>query len=420
MRFLLLPSGPLWAALLILGAAAGISLSGATAYSGLFLLALVGCAFFAVQRLAFAAICVPIGAMGCILFFNAVPRQVDSIYYEHLLQYPYIDIFELIYSSYKQNLLGDQEANFAKGSFLLLAQPFVNRNLSYDEMAYLVPNFAVSLVIASLISELSMEFCKNHKISSQKIVRTIRSLSAGFFLISPSVMFFSSDFMKDLYAILFGLLTAILFVRRQWAWLALAVIISFVIRRYNPLMSFCLVMAVKGKGRWDYAMFAGYAVLMLGIIKLNIAAMANMLLSIVYIYMNPLPFRLENWEFPTGLLTFQGLVFAALPVFAVYQVLDRRMRAQGFDRIAISIALFGFLVIAVGYNNMVNLRGESMEIGRGGDNMTRKAFPALPLIDIQFAFVLAWVGTFLASRRKEVTVEMPDASLRNVPPVQTL
>ncbi|WP_434026034.1 hypothetical protein [[Pseudomonas] boreopolis] len=357
----------------------------------------VAASFYFIRRrvfsFPFAAFSLPVLMF---FMFDVMERQVDSEYYEFLIgSYAYRDLWDLIVGSYYSSILALDFSSLAKGSFLLVVYPLIKGAGGYDGMAYVAYSYFIFALSALLLYELALEFCLNHGMEGKR--KIIAGFSVSAFMLSPSLLFFSNDLLKDQLSMLLVLLATYLFIKRSYIFLAGALILAMMVRSYNPLIIFLFVMAIRAPARHDYKLFFFFLVGLLFLVKFNFAAMANMLFSSGYVFVNPFPFRSASWEIPINLVTIQGIIMSVALVAALWQLFNKRWRVLGLDRIALSIMLFGCLSVVVGFNNTVNLRGDSYQVGRGGDNMTRKSFPILPLLMLQLGCGIVVVSSMSRS-----------------------
>lgn len=339
------------------------------------------------NRMPFAAAAATIGAITPFLILPMLDRQVDGMYYEKFLNLGYQSMFNIIIESNLDFI--NEGSNRARGAFLLFVYPLIPRNSQYSAFSYIPFNFFMVASSSLVLKGLVDDFCRNHGL--EQVSQRIAEFSVAAFLLSPSVLFFSNDLLKDQTSMFLVLLTSLLFIRGRFVLCGIALLLAILIRSYNPLIIFSFVLAMRRPTKWDLRIVIFASIFIMAIVRFNVVALANIIFAIPYVYVNPIPFRLENWEFPTGMITFQGLFFIIPFIISVIQIFSPNMRERGWDRIALGIAVFAGVVIAVGFNNITNILGESYSFGQGGDNMTRKCFPILPLLCVQAALAYRYV-----------------------------
>ncbi|WP_137128944.1 hypothetical protein [Rhizobium sp. FY34] len=348
-------------------------------------LAVVGILYAAFMRDPLAGVIILLSIGLPYVFFDPASRFLDGQYYEVQLNYGYFEFLNMMIESVKGRVTSGD--NQIRGAFLVMIYPFLKVDAIFENFKFVPYNSLLIFGCAVVLRLLASDFCERHNMAAHGPL--VAKLTFYAFLLSPTSIFFSADLLKDQTSMFTVLLSTLLFVRRRYVLFALVVLAASLVRSYNPLTIACFILAVD---RPKKIYLLGGGVLLLGLLALvrgSPAAVVNMVASSVYVYVNPLPIRLSNWLPPVTLLTLQGVVFSVAWVGAMYQLFDARSRRMGLDRLTIAIALFGCILIAVGYNNAVNFNETEYGIGTGGDNMTRKCFPILPLICMQLSIVVA-------------------------------
>ncbi|MDD3030415.1 MAG: hypothetical protein PHS57_09120 [Alphaproteobacteria bacterium] len=334
--------------------------------------------------------------------FDTLAHRPDSFGYEYILGLGFGDMA----ARYKAALLGQESSWFLRGFFLFLTYPFANHAIPYEDGGFIPLNLFLLSLAAMTLRGLAADFAAHHGLSPR--VSLIVQTALALFLLSPTTLCYSNGLLKDQASMLLVLLSALLFVRRHVVLGFFVLCLASGVRLYNVLIVFLYVMAVKPPGKTDYALLFAFFVAMIGLVRFDPVALFNMVFATGYVYVNPLPYKIENWAFPTGLATAQGLFFFWGWAMSVVQILAGSLRRKGLDRIAWSIALYGCVAVAVGYNNVVVLKGGLYdEWGLGGDDMMRKTMPILPLVCLQMAYALSCLfrrsGAALPHRSYEAT-----------------
>lgn len=327
------------------------------------------------------------------LFFDPSNRFIDGMYYEAQLNHSYWEFLRIVFDSIYNRIYNSE--NQTRGSFLLLIYPLLKPDAEFSDYKFVAFNYTIIFSCAMLVRELASDFCRRNGFSESRLF--ISRFSFYLFLLSPSSLFFSGDILKDQTSMMLVLLSTLMFVRRHLFLFGFALIAATSVRSYNPLIIACFICAVDWPSKRDLFVIIAVAAAMFVVVRGSPAAIVNMIAASVYVYVNPLPIRLENWLYPTGLLTAQGLLFFVAWVGSLQVLTEKRLRVIGAWRLPVAIALFGCILIAVGYNNTVNLTGNDYTIGKGGDNMTRKSFPILPLICIQLAVSMILIKGWITS-----------------------
>jgi hypothetical protein len=311
-----------------------------------------------------------------------LPYRIDSIGYEQILNLGFTQIFDGI----KSSVISGRQEWILRGWFLLIDYPFVNHNALYSAGGFVPLNIFMISLSAIIAKYLAEDFAINHNLAERS--RFISWFVFAAFMMSPMHLYYSNGLLKDQTSILLALLSVLLFIRKKFMLFVVVLMLAVAVRSYNFLIVFLYIIAIRKPGKLDYVWMVMFAIIMFIAVRFNPIALVNMVFATGYTYMNPLPYKGENWAFPISLITTQGLLFGIGFFYGLLQIFSAKLRRDGLNRIALCIALYGCIGIAVGYNNVVNLSRTVYEFGQGGDEMTRKTMPILPLVCIQMGYVV--------------------------------
>lgn len=357
--------------------------------------------FFLLERMVLPIFAIPMFLGQFLLYFKYIPRKNDGLYYETLLFSPdgYKFLLNDLLLSVSRALESLQLNELMRGFFLLFLYPFINKKVGYENYIYLSVNLLIISLISIVYTRLVMAILNNHPsefIAPEKY-KLITSLSLFLLIISPTMVLHANELLKDFSILLLIMLAAYLYIKRRLFLFTIVLLFAFLNRSYSPLIIGLYVIAARRPQRADYMYISVFFGVILMLIQGDIAAIGNMVLSIPYVYINPLPVKSGNWHFPLGVATFGGCIFMIGFFGALLMIFFRKYRSIGLDRLPLSIFLFGFLLIAVGYNNIVRFEEANYVFGVAGDNNMRKIIPILPLVILQFSITIC--AFFLPNRR---------------------
>lgn len=208
-------------------------------------------------------------------------------------------------------------------------------------------------------------------------------------LASPSLMYMSSLFAKDVTCVLLGLYGASLMLRRKW--LLFIVIIAYAtgLRDYAIVYTLCFYLLYTRRLKAAIGVTAAACAII--VLQIGPLGLLNAGMLTVFLFISPNPINPGNWEPALMLRTAEALLMTLVLVASVYQY-ARRKETRPFYNIAfILLFTYACALVLVGY---VTIMGRSLEYGLGtiGDNMVRKKLPVIPLIYTICAYTFAWSG----------------------------
>lgn len=350
--------------------------------------ALLMSCFFLLERMFLPVFAIPIFLAEFFLYFKYLPRKNDGLYYEYLFLSPdgYKPLLNDLFLSVNSMLSTGQISELMRGFFLLFLYPFIDKEIGYENYMYLPVNLLTISVITIVYIKFIDTFFRNHPspFISHLNYNLIKSISVFLLIISPTMVLHSNELLKDFTTLLLIILSAYFYTNKNILLFLAVLLLAFLNRSYSPLIIALYILAARKPSRSDYFYISVFCVAIIALVQANISAIGNMVLSIPYIFINPLPVKFANWEFPIAMATFGGCLFAIGLFGSILMIFFRKYRRFGLNRLPISIFLFGFLLIAVGYNNIVRFEETQYVFGTAGDNNFRKVIPILPLLILQF------------------------------------
>ncbi|GMK39897.1 hypothetical protein PCCS19_29520 [Paenibacillus sp. CCS19] len=218
-------------------------------------------------------------------------------------------------------------------------------------------------------------------------------------LASPSLMYMSSLFAKDVACVLLGLYGASLMLRRKWLLFIVVIAYATGLRDYAIVYTLCFYLLYTRRLKTAIGvMGAACAVIVLQIGPLGLI---NAGMLTVFLFISPNPINPGNWEPELLMRTAEAVLMTAVLVASVYQY-ARRKETRPFYTIAfILLFIYACALVLVGY---VTVMGRSLEYGLGtiGDNMVRKKLPVIPLIYTICAYTFAWSGGMSILKRLKI------------------
>jgi hypothetical protein len=218
-------------------------------------------------------------------------------------------------------------------------------------------------------------------------------------LASPSLMYMSSLFAKDVTCVLLGLYGASLMLRRKWLLFVVVIAYATGLRDYAIVYTLCYY--------WLYSrrLMAAIGVMAVAcaIIALQVGPLGllNAGMLTIFLFISPNPINLSNWEPELLLRTAEALLMTAVLVASFYQFVRRRETRPFYTIAFILLFTYACALVLVGY---VTVMGRSLEYGLGtiGDNMVRKKLPVIPLIYTICAYTFVWCGGLSIPKRLKI------------------
>ncbi len=384
----------IFCALLILGnLVVNILFSGVNSvYGSIFYTILITTLFFLRQNLKLASIGAFLSFIEFIMLFpylgKYMGRRIDGLYYEHILSLPYKELYNNLVESVYIAISNSDPASIMRGFYILFLYPFINQQIGYESYRYFPVNLMMLSISAVFYIRIIEFYLQNHTspLLNSGYYNSIKSAAVLLLFISPTILVHSDELLKDIPVLMLILMSTYFYINRNILLCLVSLFFLTLNRAYAPLIVFLYVLAAKKPHRYDYIFMGLFSATMLLLNQFNPVAIMKMIMSVLYVYISPLPINLNNWLMPYTLPTFGGCIFFIGFVGALFMIVFKRYRVFGLNRLPLSICLFGFLLVAIGYNNIVRFRmgdyaGESVGLG---DNSFRKIMPIIPLLILQF------------------------------------
>ncbi|BBI32093.1 hypothetical protein [Cohnella abietis] len=220
-------------------------------------------------------------------------------------------------------------------------------------------------------------------------------------LISPSFMFMSSLFAKDVTCALLGMYGALLLIRKKYIWFIIVLLYATGLRDYAFVYTVGIYLLYKGHLKTAFTFTVGAA----GIVFLftGFSGVINAGLLTLFLFLSPNPFNPANWD-PVMMYRTAEALFMSLSIAGAVMVYINAPETRKFYKIVLFVLFtYACTLILVGYVTIVT-RELDYGVGTIGDNMVRKKLPILPLLYVFSAYTMVWLGKLTRPKRvhKEV------------------
>lgn len=283
--------------------------------------------------------------------------------------------------------------------FGMLYMPFYKGAHLDDPLAIVVFNSLLLLLVAHQTCLL----CRDHfpfPLPAGGDTKLQAWTAFGLF-VSPSFMFMSSIFAKDVTSVLLGLLGALLLLRRRYVLFVAVMLYATGLRDYAIVYTLGYWALLRGRTNTALAMLAVSAAAVFAFA--GASGVMNAGLLTVYLYLSPNPLNASNWD-PAVLYRTLEAIWMTFSLIASVVVYVKAPASRRFYRIGlIVLATYACTLILVGYMTVVT-RELDYGVGTIGDNMVRKKLPVLPLLYMFSVYTMLWLGRLVrpSLRRKEV------------------
>ncbi|MFC5401547.1 hypothetical protein [Cohnella soli] len=231
--------------------------------------------------------------------------------------------------------------------------------------------------------------------------------------VSPSFMFMSSLFAKDVACALLGIFGAILLLRRKYVWFVIVILYATGLRDYAFVYTVGIYLLFKGHLKTALAMTAGS----IGIVFLftGVSGVVNSAMLTMYLFISPNPINFGNWQSETMARTAEALLMclSLLGAAVVYVKAPQTRRFYGICLLV--LFTYACTLVLVGYVTIVT-RELDYGVGTIGDNMVRKKLPILPLLYVFSVYTMTWLGKLTRpSVRSTSSVARNDSRKEEIP-----
>ncbi|MCC3375551.1 hypothetical protein [Cohnella sp. REN36] len=271
--------------------------------------------------------------------------------------------------------------------FGLLYMPFYKGVQLEDPLAIIVFN---SLLLLLVVHQTYI-LCRDHfRFPLPALTETkFHGWTAFALFVSPSFMFMSSIFAKDVTSVLLGLLGALLLLRRRYVLFVVVMLYATGLRDYAIVYTLGFYLLFRGRTKTALAMLVGS----LGAVFLfaGPSGVLNAGLLAVFLFFSPNPTNVANWDAAVLYRTLEA-IWMSFTLVAAAAVYVKAPETRRFYRLAMIVLLtYACTLILVGYVTVVS-RDLDYGVGTIGDNMVRKKLPVLPVLYVFSAYTMIWLG----------------------------
>ncbi|MFF2092852.1 hypothetical protein [Paenibacillus sp. NPDC058174] len=278
--------------------------------------------------------------------------------------------------------------------FGLLYMPFFKWLQLEDPMAIILLNTVLLLLIVNAAYRMNHKWFKyvlppstKPELDPEQSQRSFAVIIVFGLMVSPSLMYMSSLFAKDITCVLLGLYGAILMLRKQWIVFVLVMLYATGLRDYAIIYTISFYLLYTQRLRGSLIIMIGAV----GLIVLQVGPLAviNAGMLSVFLFISPNPSNLGNWEPKLFLRTLEALFMAVMLAMSVFHCIKFKETRRFYLMAAIVIFTYACVLVLVGY---ATVTGRSLDYGLGtiGDNMVRKKLPVVPVIYTISAYTLVW------------------------------
>jgi len=315
---------------------------------------------------------------------NPLRGPDEKHYYEQVVAFP--DIHSFFSFAWEQISMNWSNVS-AYPVYGLLYMPFFKGMQLEDPLLIIVFNSVIFLFVI----QQTYQLCRDSFPYSlpEKMGNKFRAwIVCGLFL-SPSFMFMTSLFAKDVTCVLLGMLGTILLLRKKFVWFIIIMLYATGLRDYAIVYTIGMYMLFKSHLKSAFAMTAGA----IGIVFLIAGASGvfNAGILTLFLFISPNPFNPANWDPVLMYRTLEAL-FMAISFAVAAVVYINAPETRRFYQICFLVLLaYACTLVLVGYATVVT-RELDYGVGTIGDNMVRKKLPILPLLYVFSAYTMVWFG----------------------------
>lgn len=215
-------------------------------------------------------------------------------------------------------------------------------------------------------------------------------------LASPSFMYMSSIFAKDVACVLLGLYSAYVLLNRRYVLFLVVIIYSTMLRDYSIVYSLGFYCLFSKSFKTALAMMI--AAIGILAVKVGIFGLLNAALLTFFLFISPNPMNNSNWDTSIVLRTIEAVFMLFSLLLSVIVYIRHKETRKFYVLCLILLYTYACALVLVGF---VSITGKDMEytVGTIGDNMARKKLPILPIVYMMNAYTIAWLIKLKVRRR---------------------
>jgi hypothetical protein len=227
------------------------------------------------------------------------------------------------------------------------------------------------------------------KYNLRKSVNVSPDIVSAILLVSPTAMYWSSTFLKDITSVFLCILATYLFFRKRTIGFLIIVLVATSIRLYSiAIISIYIATIMWSPLLLGIGLFGSIAFVLA--YTGEIATLFNSVLVFGYFFVSPHPVQIENWLTPRLVpRLIEAVLYAGgLLVSGLFAVTDRKLRNH-YVILTAGILIYSLVIVAVAYRYTVFQRGLPYGFGTAGENILRKMLPILPLIAVWMSITIS-------------------------------
>jgi len=273
---------------------------------------------------------------------------------------------------------------------------FISSRITFSaflSVVFLNKDFVTDEYVIFLINTFLWFVGSHVYLSSIKNKRLVDNIKIGylFLFLSPTILYWTGNFGKDVVVVSFCMLSAAFFLQKKFALFFLFAIIALLFRPYSLVMIACFVVPLVYGFRVMSALFILITLVFLYGTKFAIEPLINTVLAFIYVFLSPNPVSINNWtlvassngfSFSPLIMLVEALIISFLIFYAVlFKKYDKYKVLKTF----IAIYCLSICLVGVGYTN-ISSNDEALAIGSLGDNFVRKKIIVWPLLALLLNF----------------------------------
>ena len=292
-----------------------------------------------------------------------------------------------------------------KSSFDISKPSFVSSALTFSTYVRLLSGSAtkafpelIAVLNCSALLYSSSLFVRSVKISYGTIVyseKTFLISVFAFLMLSPSSIYWSATYAKDITSLAFCLFAAVMLFQKRILLFLIFLVLATSLRVYAivPIILYYICLSIN----FTYIKFSVvFSVILLFVITdFNIIILMNLVLATAFLFISPNPLNQANWMLLQGegtwvfsplWFTLEGIVLGVFFVIGLaFLVRGIFKKDYTFVLLYLSILCCASILVLVGYHLTVVSLGDDYRFGKLGENLVRKKFIVWPIIAL-------WIG----------------------------
>ncbi|WP_339317920.1 hypothetical protein [Paenibacillus sp. FSL R10-2734] len=277
-------------------------------------------------------------------------------------------------------------------SFGMFFMPFYYLFGSDNRMIIVIFNTVMLVSLAQFAFKANRSIIEEYSEINSKDKNLYTALIVFGVLASPSFMYWSSTFAKDITNICISFAALYLLIKKKYFWFIVVMFVATIFRPYTIVFTLGYYFIYKRSMKMMVLSVIGAIALVF--YKTGITGLINTVFSAAYLVVAPFPFNYDNWV-NYRLSSLESLLSIILTVVAILLFLSRKETRKFLMLCALCLYLYACVVTAVGHVALGNA-GMNYGLGMVGDNMTRKKLPIIVLLYMVFSYCL----TYMEGNRK--------------------